>query len=433
MKELFLISPHLHEPVRKWYCFENIDDDTLQETTLEEVIKIVSMNTRLITHDYYLNAHLHSLSVSVKEIVDLSILNKILFPTLKFSKEPFFNVSKISKIIKPQANYKNIFRTKFLAMKLAPFFQVELARYLDVEAKLLKTITSGPKLTLKFNEVNLQKRLAFIRSPSEIIHLEFALHPTFKSQAAQFSILKNLMNCNFAYYDLFGTKTGRIFLRNPCVQFLKKEYRKELFNVETTVEPDYSSFEPTILAIKSQNTKLYEYIITDELYDRVSSLIGQPNDRECGKLAFICLMYGISDQNLILLFAESNITITSFDIQKIRSEFSSSWKWIKSFGEEAKRIGHVSSECGNNLIIDNDYYNEKIANHYIQATGSLIFKNALIEIFRKKLENFSLVMPLHDGALFYTDNRLLHGALLKDIFELNFKKTMKEDPLVKIK
>lgn len=180
-----------------------------------------------------------------------------------------------------------------------------------------------------------------------------------------------------------GTRTSRIILRDPALQNMSKEFRGLLDVSSQTfcgfryLYVDYSQFEAGILAGLTNNNRLISLYEQEKIYSEIESIL--ECDRQEAKIHFYCFVYG----------GKHNIKLKNF-FEKYCPET-----------ELKKLINHkVSSLLGNSRIFDMNSDGDKILNHIIQSTGSLIFKQALIDVFKCYRWKVELVLPLHDGALY---------------------------------
>lgn len=200
------------------------------------------------------------------------------------------------------------------------------------------------------------------------------------------SAVENNNNCK-PIFKGFASSTGRIFLRDPTLQHLKKEYRillKEDLTSEWRYEYiDFGQFEAGILAGITKNTQLQELYETGDIYDCLAETTG--TDRNTAKMYFYCFVYGgIVSKGAEAFFKQYNL-----------------YNVVKEFEESALKQGYVTTRLGNKRVI-NDMEEDRrwILNHYIQGTSSLIFKQALINVKTAFCKKVKLVLPIHDAALF---------------------------------
>lgn len=74
---------------------------------------------------------------------------------------------------------------------------------------------------------------------------------------------------------------------------------------------------------------------------------------------------------------------------------------------------------GHNVLIDSGECCEelhsvinRIMNHYIQGTSSLIFKQALIDVYNQFHNNAELLIPMHDAALYMVDSSIDTNSII---------------------
>ena len=181
-----------------------------------------------------------------------------------------------------------------------------------------------------------------------------------------------------------GSRTSRIILRNPSLQNMSKEFR-ELFNCshQTFVNHrylyvDYSQFEAGILAGLTNRKELISLYEKNRIYSEIERIANC--DRSEAKILFYCFIYGgVCAKKLKGFF---NRYCSEDDLESLVN------------------APKVSSLLGNSRILNMDTDCHKILNHRIQSIGSLIFKQALIDVYNRYRWKVDLVLPLHDGALY---------------------------------
>lgn len=213
----------------------------------------------------------------------------------------------------------------------------------------------------------------------------------------------------------FGTRTSRIILREPALQNMSKEFRGLLdISSQTFCEfrylyVDYSQFEAGILAGLTNNYRLINLYEQEKIYSEIEKILGC--NRQEAKIHFYCFIYG----------GKCNTQLKTF-FDKYCSEVELK-KLIKS---------KVSSLFGNNRIFDLNTDGDKILNHIIQSTGSLIFKQALIDVYKCYRLNVELVLPLHDGALYKIAGDEIEDEDILRIYREAFRKWFQNlTPIVK--
>lgn len=186
----------------------------------------------------------------------------------------------------------------------------------------------------------------------------------------------------------FGTSTGRITLRNPAIQNLSKHFRylledKALPFGYRFVYVDFGQFEAGILAGLSEN-KTFRYLYeNDKVYETLA--IATKDTRESAKIDFYRFVYGGNCSEMAKpFFMKYNLI-----------------KQVDKLKEKAIENGYVETLFANRRVIASVDENENwFVNHYIQSTGSLIFKQALINVDNSLGSGVQLVLPMHDAALY---------------------------------
>lgn len=219
----------------------------------------------------------------------------------------------------------------------------------------------------------------------------------------------------------FGTTTGRIIMKEPAIQNLNRKYRHLLKNESLPygcryVYVDFGQFEAGILAGLTNNTKLKQLYEKDKLYEELWKM-SNFEDRDTAKTAFYCFVYG----GIIWKGAES--FFSKYGLKDI----------IDKVVEEAKRDGYVQTRLGNRRVVKDEEDDRWIMNHYIQGTSSLIFKQALIDVYNLFYNKVDLLIPMHDAALYMVDSSIETKSII-NTFEKAFTKWIPNcKPIVKEK
>lgn len=219
----------------------------------------------------------------------------------------------------------------------------------------------------------------------------------------------------------FGSSTGRIFMRDPSLQNLSRKFRGLLKNENLPygyryVYVDFGQFEAGILAGITGNKDLQKIYEDDVLYEKLAG-VSKMNDRESAKVAFYCYVYG----GIISKGTES--FFETYGLKDI----------IDNVVKGAKQQGYIESPLGNRRIVKKEGDDKWIMNHYIQGTSSLIFKQALIDVFTSFQNKAELLMPMHDAALYLVDTSISTDSII-NTFKRAFNKWIpKSKPVVKEK
>lgn len=195
---------------------------------------------------------------------------------------------------------------------------------------------------------------------------------------------------SFPSFHGFGTITSRITLREPALQNIRRINRQIIKpdNGYTFIYIDYSQFEAGILASLSKDKKLCQLYDTDIYLDMVSKIGGSIETRDDAKIEFYKFMYGASK----LLPA----------VNKYFSKFEKLQAYKKKIEKEATDKKIIGTSMGNFRNVEE---NASLSlSHTIQATASLIFKNALLMV-SKEIPEAEFILPMHDAALYQVNNR----------------------------
>lgn len=222
-------------------------------------------------------------------------------------------------------------------------------------------------------------------------------------------------------YKGFASTTGRIFMRDPSIQNLRRKYRNLLRNDALLfgyryLYVDFGQFEAGILAGLTGNKKLQKIYENDTLYEKLAAM-SKLEDRDAAKVAFYCYVYG----GIV-----SKGTESFFDLFGLKGI---SDKTV----EESIERGYISSPFGNKRVVRSESDKKWIMNHYIQSTSSLIFKQALIDVYNVYRSNAKLLIPMHDAALYMVNSSVPTESII-NVFKDAFNKWIPNSkPVVKEK
>lgn len=187
-------------------------------------------------------------------------------------------------------------------------------------------------------------------------------------------------------YFGFGTITSRITLRQPSLQNLRKSNRNIIIPDigMKLLYIDYSQFEAGILACLSEDETLIKLYKTDIYDDLAEKILGNAKKRSEAKIIFYRYMYGDStlSKNAKLYFQKFN------KLEKFR----------KDIDLEISKNKKIGSVFGNYRFCLNEE-NTWSLSHIIQSTASLIYKNALIRVY-KEMKEIEFLIPMHDATLY---------------------------------
>lgn len=152
-----------------------------------------------------------------------------------------------------------------------------------------------------------------------------------------------------------------------------------------------------------------------QIYESIAKQAGC--DRTEAKIHFYCYVYGGKCAKKLEDFFDRYCG--KEDIERIKAE--------------ALQKEYISSPLGNKRIFRNKEDENKIINHYIQSAGSLIFKQALIDVDQRIGMLARLLLPLHDGALYWVSDDISDARII-DTYKTAFVKWVKGiEPIVETK
>ncbi|MBF0578130.1 DNA polymerase, partial [Dysgonomonas sp. GY617] len=237
--------------------------------------------------------------------------------------------------------------------------------------------------------------LAFIRKFDVFLKVE--------KNCAQNSAITRLKNLK---------KITRIAFSNDWMQkdpFVTYRFKFDETDPEfLTLYIDYTQFEAGILASLSEEDSLIRLYDSDIYLDFAKCILKNDNRQEA-KIYFYRYMYGDTTLNPTILKYFNKYTKLKKFHELIETELI-----------ENKKIG----TCDGNfrLILEEDNYHWALS-HKIQATASLIFKQALIKV-EKEVPEADFLIPMHDGAVYQVDLARYNLSKIKieKIFTDSFKK-----------
>jgi DNA polymerase I-like protein with 3'-5' exonuclease and polymerase domains len=101
--------------------------------------------------------------------------------------------------------------------------------------------------------------------------------------------------------------------------------------------------------------------------------------------------------------------------------------------KEALKKGYIATQLGNKRMIVDGSDTSWIANHYIQGTSSLIFKQALMNVMSAYSDKVELVLPVHDAALFKVHKDIETDMIIAQFKDAFVKWIPNSKPVIKVK
>ncbi|MEM6899526.1 MAG: DNA polymerase [Pseudomonadota bacterium] len=213
----------------------------------------------------------------------------------------------------------------------------------------------------------------------------------------------------FPEFSSVGTVTGRILVRDPYLQGLRRSYRSVLAPDPgySLAYVDYDQFEPGILASLSQDSKLIEQYNSGDLYTQLAlTVFGSKEKRSDAKRIFISFLYGMSEQRIAELVARVSGKTSNRLMDQVRAffrQYEQVAKFRTEMVETLARDGRIGTALGGHRKRSGTgtlSRKEKrwALNQKIQGTSSLIFKEALLAISDSVGED-CILLPMHDAVL----------------------------------
>jgi DNA polymerase I len=235
----------------------------------------------------------------------------------------------------------------------------------------------------------------------------------------------------YAQFDVMGTVTGRILIKRPGIQYLKKTSR-DIFSPSdgnSFLYADFDQFEPGIIASFSKDRRLIDLYNTGDIYEGLSQLLfGTVDRRKVAKVIFLSFIYGMSQERLgkLILDMSGQEEMRKKGLIFFR-EFETLSKWKQKVCDKAAACGYVSSYMGNRrYLAEEGRITSKerrwVPNQIIQGTASFILKKSLIEL-KRQIGEVQLLIPMHDAILLEVKEEM--NDKVKSVVQALFNGTFK--------
>jgi len=211
-------------------------------------------------------------------------------------------------------------------------------------------------------------------------------------------------------YKCLGTITGRILVDSPNLQNLKK-INRDIIEPDGGMKflyPDYSQFEPGIMADQAQDEVLIRDFNSGDLYLKLSSQVfGDVKYRQSAKLLFLAFCYGMKVETMSQIAAESagcDRDATEKVIFKFFGRYQRLIAWREEIEFELLRNKRIGTVLGNYRHRDyrrkslSDLEKRWVISQRIQGTASVILKKVMIGI-QQSLSDVDILLPMHDALL----------------------------------
>ncbi len=237
----------------------------------------------------------------------------------------------------------------------------------------------------------------------------------------------------FPIFKSLGTVTGRILVETPTLQYIKRINRDIMIpdNGKTFLYPDYSQFEPGIMADDSQDENLIEDFNSGDLYTSLSvKLFSDKSNRRSAKILFLGFCFGMKRETMIELASE-NTSKSPGEVSQIIDDFFGKYKKLNSWAAELENIlkseGRVGTRLGNfryRTTKQRNLTNEEkrwMISQRIQGTAALILKRVIMQI-NEKCKDIEILLPMHDALLLQVpiDDQDILKKEIEEIFKAKF-------------
>lgn len=223
----------------------------------------------------------------------------------------------------------------------------------------------------------------------------------------------------YPVFEGIGTVTGRVLVKNPAIQQLKKSSRDIIIADDkyTLLYPDFRQFEPGILADDSGDQSLTAIYNSGDVYNALSlALFNDEKYRKEAKLIFLAFSYGMTKERLPVLINDltsEKLNNSQLLVEKFFGQFSAIEKWKEALCCELSATGRIGTRDGNYRYRKNMLRNELadvekrwVISQRIQGTASLIFKRCMLRI-NQELPDVQFLVPMHDAILYQIPSEAL--------------------------
>jgi len=210
-------------------------------------------------------------------------------------------------------------------------------------------------------------------------------------------------NDRIVKYDNFGSKTGRLTIKNNLnILTLKKEYRK-IFKSSfgengSLISIDFSSLELRLLLLEAER-----YIKNIDIYQKISDSLKGILDREQVKKLLISFIYGASNEKLASICeADINLINKIVDSLKRNLNIDNLLNKIKSNIKNNK----IENKFGRLIKLDNEFNDDGlILNYYIQSLGADFSLITFYDFIKSTNIEIKPVFFIHDSLIFDIENK----------------------------
>jgi DNA polymerase I-like protein with 3'-5' exonuclease and polymerase domains len=226
------------------------------------------------------------------------------------------------------------------------------------------------------------------------------------------AIVRRALDSNdrlFPVFHVVGTVTGRILVSDPYLQQLRRSYRDLVLPDigHRHIYLDYAQFEPGVLAGMTQESDFIAAYNSGDVYEHLAvALFEDTNQRERAKRAFLAFLYGMTPERIARVVVGDGGQGEGV-VRNAIERFFATFPGIAAFRAAQHSLllenGYVSSMFGNRRNRRrtgalSGKESRWAVNHPVQATASLILKEALLAL-ATRFSPSALVLPVHDAIL----------------------------------
>lgn len=253
-----------------------------------------------------------------------------------------------------------------------------------------------------FDNYSVDHILNFIPTPENFSGDVLKIRKLSSSKTILSSITYSQKKCT-PIIDTFGSKTSRIYFKDPSFQNMAKRHRDIITTDAGKILSyvDYDQFEVGIMAALSEDTFMQQLYKEQDIYAHLAEFIF--NDvlkRKLAKRIFLSYAYGMKMNDIVA--AAQSFGAERSRVKEFFRRFEIFETWKKRLHQIFLDTGNIGTIYGNFLRRETrepltEKEKRSCVSQVVQGTASLIFKKALIEI--NNTGNFRIILPMHDAVL----------------------------------
>lgn len=196
------------------------------------------------------------------------------------------------------------------------------------------------------------------------------------------------------------SRTGRITVSEPAIQNWKSSVRIAIQPPDEAYDAvysmDFKSYDPTVLAVLSDDPRLKEDLQADDFYSHLFQEIShtdtQYHEREVMKQLFLTCFINGGDAEYHLKKHDNAVTVSEW--QKVQTRYSVAHSYI----ENINQTGNVTSLNGINYQFKRNDHAK--FSKFIQHEAAYIFRNVFAKVLENETElDMMTLLPVHDEIM----------------------------------